>query len=182
MKNKMVQVWTSVMIVLLLALVTVQISGAEPGVQNWWKVSFKAPVAFSSPQKFGLDAVALVHPPESGLGKGQMEITLVAVPKDMQESFGNKDAEILSYVKATFLGSTLPAAKSVERSFLGRKVAGEAQTVSIPKQSELELYLIPLSDGDKVAVGFTRDVAMPKDKAESIINTVAQSFKEIKAQ
>jgi hypothetical protein len=182
MKSKIMHVWTSVMMALLLALVTVQISAAETGDQKWWKVSFKAPVAFSSPQTIGLDAVALVHPPESGRGKGQMEITLVAVPKDLQESFGNKDAEVLSYVKGTFLASTLPATKSVERTFLGRKVAGEAQTVSIPKQGELELYLISLSDGDKVAVGFTRDVAMPKDKAESIINTVAQSCKEIKAQ
>jgi hypothetical protein len=111
-----------------------------------------------------------------------MEITLVSVPKDMQESMGNKDADILSYVKATFLASTLPATKSVERSFLGRKVVGEAQSSSIPAPGELELYLIPLSDGDKVAVGFKRDNAMPKEKAESVINTVAQSFKEIKAQ
>jgi hypothetical protein len=180
MRRKNVHVWTSVIITLLFALLTVQISGAETGDQKWEKVSFKTPVAFSSPQKVGLDAVALVYPAESGLGKGQMEITLVAVPKDMQESMGNKDAEILAYVKATFLASTLPATKSVERSFLGQKVVGEAQSVSIPKKGELELYLIPLSDGDKVAVGFVRDIAMPKDKAESVIKMVAQSFKENK--
>ena len=182
MKTKILQVWTLAMVALLICLVTVQISGAETSDHKWGKVSFQAPVAFSSPQKVGLDAVALVYPPESGLGKGQMEITLVSVPKDMQESFGNKDAEILSYVKATFLASTLPATKSVERSFLGRKVVGEAQSSSIPKPGEMELYLIPLSDGDKVAVGFKRDSSMPKEKAESIMNTVAQSFKEIKAQ
>jgi len=181
MKSKILQGSTSVIIALLFAFLTVQISGAETGDQKWWKVSFKTPVAFSSPQKVGLDAVALVHPPESGLGRGQMEITLVGVPKDMQESMGNKDAEVLAYVKATFLASTLPATKSVERSFLGKKVVGGAQSVSIPKKGELEIYLVPLSDGDKVAVGFTRDVAMPKEKAESIINMVAQSFKEIKA-
>jgi len=182
MKSKIVPVWSLAMIALLICFLTVQISGAETSERKWEKVSFKTPVAFSSPQKIGLDAVALVHPPESGLGKGQLEITLVAIPKDMQESMGNKDAEIMSYVKATFLASTLPAAKSVERSFLGRKVVGEAQSSSIPKPGEMELYLIPLSDGDKVAVGFKRDSSMPKEKAESIMNTVAQSFKEIKAQ
>ena len=182
MKSKLVPVWSLAISTLLIFCVTVQISGAETKEHTWGKVSFKTPIAFSSPQEIGLDAVALLHPPESGLGKAQMEITLVAVPKDMQESMGNKDAEIMSYVKATFLASTLPAAKSVERSFLGRKVTGEAQSSSIPKPGELELYLIPLSGGDKVAVGFKRDNAMPKDKAESVINTVAQSFKEIKAQ
>jgi len=182
MKGKMVQVWTLAMMVLLIPLMTAHISGAATSDYKWEKVSFQAPVAFSSPQKVGLDAVVLVHPPESGLGKGQMEITLVAVPKDMQESMGNKDAEIMNYVKTTFLGSALPATKSVERSFLGRKIVGEAQSSTIPKKVEVELYLIPLSDGDKVAVGFKTDSAMAKEKAEDIIKAVAQSFKEIKAQ
>jgi hypothetical protein len=83
-------------------------------------------------------------------------------------------------VKATFLGATTPATKSVERSFLGRKVVGEAQSTSIPKKGELELYLIPLSDGDKLAIAFTRDAAFAKEKADSIISAVAQSLKEIK--
>jgi hypothetical protein len=179
-KGKNVQVWMSAMMALLIPFMTAQLADAQTSEYKWGKVSFQAPVAFSSPQKVGLDAVALVHPPESGLGQGQMEITLVAVPKDMQESMGNQDAEILSYVKATFLASTL-ATKSVERSFLGRKVTGEVQSSSIPKKVELELYLVPLSDGDKVAVGFKRDIGMPKEKAESVINMVAQSFKEIKA-
>ena len=124
--KKIIQVWTSTMIALLICFLTVQISGAETSEHKWGKVSFKTPVAFSSPQKVGLDAVALVYPPESGLGKGQLEITLVSVPKDMQESFGNKDAEILSYVKATFLASTLPATKSVQTLFLAGDRRGSA--------------------------------------------------------
>ena len=95
MKRKIAPIWPLAMMALLICFLTVQISGAETSEYKWEKVSFKTPVAFSSPQKLGLDAVTLVHPPESGLGKGQMEITLVAVPKDMQESMGNKDAEII---------------------------------------------------------------------------------------
>jgi len=182
MKSNRVQVLILFMVAIFICTMTAPISAAETGDIQWGKVSFKTPVPFSPPQKAGLDAVVLLHPPESGLGKGQMEITLVAVSKDMQESMGNKDTEILSYVKATFLASAKPATKSVERSFLGRKVVGEAQASSIPKKVELELYLIPLTDGDKVAVGFTRDIAMSKEKAESIVNMVAQSFKEIKTK
>ncbi len=182
MKKSFVRVGTLIVITLLISLLTVQISGAAKGEHTWGKISFQTPVDFSNPQKLGLDAVALMHPPDCGLGKGQMEISLVAVPKDMAESLGNKDAEILSYVKTTFLGSAVPAAKTVERSFLGKKVAGEAQTTSIPKKSELELYLVPLSDGDKVTVAFKWDAAFPKEKADSVIAKVAQSFKEVKGK
>jgi hypothetical protein len=170
----------SAMLVLLFSLFTVQLSGAAANDHTWWKIGFQTPVAFSSPEKIGLDAAALMHPPESGLGKAQMEITLVGVPKGMAEGLGNKDDKILQYVKTTFLGAATPAAKKVERTFLGKKVAGEAQATSIPKKGELEIYLIPLSDGDKVAVGFVRDAQFPQDKAEGVINTVAQSLKELK--
>jgi hypothetical protein len=180
LRFKKEQVLISVSAVIFLWAMTLQAGSADTKDSQWCKVGFKTPVPFSAPQKAGLDAVVLVHPPESGLGKGQMEITLVAVPKDMQESMGNEDAQILSYVKTTFLGSATPATKSVERSFLGRKVVGEAQSSSIPKPVELELYLVPLSDGDKVAVGFKKDVSMLKEKAENIIRTVAETFKEIK--
>jgi hypothetical protein len=167
---------------LLVGFLTVQISGAEQGEHQWEKIGFQTPLAFSAPQKLGLDAVVMMHPPESGLGKGQMEITLVAVPKDLQESLGKKDEEIRKYVKGTFLASTLPATRSPERSFLGKKVVGEGQAVSIPKKGELEFYLVPLADGDQMAVAFKWDAAFPKDKAESVIAKVAQSFKETKGK
>jgi hypothetical protein len=182
MKGKVRQVGILAIFVLLASLLTLQIAGAAKGEHTWGKIGFQTPLDFSAPQKLGLDAVALIHPPDCGLGQGQMEISLVAVPKDMAESMGNKDAEILSYVKTTFLGSATPAAKKMERSFLGKKVAGEAQTTSIPKKSEMELYLVPLADGDKVAVGFKWDAAFPKEKAESIIAKVAATFKEVKGK
>ncbi len=180
MKGKSAHLWIWLLMALLISLFTVQLSGAGANDHTWWKIGFQTPLAFSSPKEIGLDAAAMMHPPESGPGKAQMEITLVGVPKDMAESLGNKDAEILNYVKATFLGAATPATKKVERSFMGKKVAGEAQDTTIPKQGELELYLIPLTDGDKVALGFTRDAQFPKDQADGVINAVAQSLKEVK--
>ena len=56
-------------------------SGADTFPCTWWKVAFDSPVAFSPPQEIGMDAVALLSPPDSGLGQAQMEITLVAVPR-----------------------------------------------------------------------------------------------------
>jgi hypothetical protein len=157
-------------------------AGAGSNDHTWEKISFQTPLAFSAPQKIGLDAAAMMHPPESGLGKGQMEITLVAVPKGLQESLGNKEEEVKNYVKGTFLATTEPATRKVARTFLGKKVAGEGQSVTIPKKNELEFYLVPLSGGDKVALAFIWDAAFPKDKAESVIAKVAQSLKEIKGK
>ena len=54
MKSKNVPVWSLAMIALLTFILTVQISGAETSEHKWEKVSFKTPVAFSSPQKVGL--------------------------------------------------------------------------------------------------------------------------------
>jgi hypothetical protein len=182
MKGKVAHRVIPVMMALLVCLLTVQISGADQGDHKWEKITFQTPLAFSAPQKLGLDAVVMVHPPESAPGKGQMEIILVAVPKDLQESLGKKDDEIRNYVKGTFLASTLPATRSTARSFLGKKVAGEGQAVSIPKKGELEFYLVPLADGDQVAVAFKWDAAFPKDKADSVITKVAESFKEMQGK
>jgi hypothetical protein len=170
------------MVVLAAALVSASVGpvlGADTFPCTWWKVAFEAPVAFSPPQEIGMDAVALLHPPDSALGKAQMEIALVGVPKEMQESFGNNDTELMNYLKTTFMATGEPAEKKVERTFLGAKVVGDAQSNTIPKETWLELYLVTLSDGDKIAVGFTRDAAMPQEAAESIVDLAARTFKEV---
>jgi len=170
------------MIVLLLFFFSVHTAGAQTAEHQWGKIGFQVPLAFSSPKEIGMDAAAMQHPPESPPGKGQMEITLVGVSKGLQESLENKDEEIRKYVKGTFLGSVEPATRKTERTFLGKKVVGEGQTLSIPRKGELEFYLVPLSDGDKVAVAFFWDPAFPKEKVDSVIAKVAESLKEIKGK
>jgi hypothetical protein len=153
--------------------------GADTFSHKWWRVGFETPIPFSEPIRLGLGAVALVNPPENGLGQGLMEITLVAVPKDMQESMGNDDKEILSYVKSTFLGTAKPAESDSERSFMGQASKGGIQKTTIPKPGELEIHLVALSDGDKVAVGLTRDANAPVEDARRVMDMLARTFKEI---
>ncbi len=154
-------------------------SYAATHTNTWWKVSFDTPVSFSSPKEIGVDAVSLLHPPDSGLGKAGMEIVLIAVPKEMQEAFNDNDTEILNYVKTTFLAVNGPAKEKVTRSFLGTKSAGERHTTTIPQSKSIDVYLLTLADGDKVALAFVRGAAMTEDAAERIGALVASTLKEV---
>jgi hypothetical protein len=146
----------------------------------WWKAAFSAPETFSEPQKAGMDAVTLIQPDTAAPGSGRIEITLVAIPKDMREGMGMKsDDELAGYVKSTFLGTTKPAEKTVERTFLGKKVAGGVQNVKIPRKAELTLFLIPLSGQDTLALALVRDASVPADEAESVLATISRTIAEI---
>jgi len=165
-----------------LAISTQPATCTETFTNTWWKVAFETPVAFSPPKEIGLDAVSLLHPPDSGLGKASMEIVLIAVPKEMQEAFNSNDAEILNYIKQTFLALNSPAKAKVERTFLGTQSAGERHATTIPKNKSIEVYQLTLADGDKIALAFVRDAVMTEDAAEKVGALVASTFKEVPAK
>jgi hypothetical protein len=154
-------------------------SSSEKHANRWWKIAFDTPMRFSPPRETGLEAASFLYPPDSGLGKAGMEISVVAVPKEMQEAFAGNDTEILEYVKTTFLGLSGPAKAKTERTFLGKICSGESHSSTIPKNTIAEVYLFSLADGDKVAVGFVRDGAMPENTSEKIVATAAGSLKEV---
>ena len=157
-------------------------SSSEKHVNSWWKIAFDTPMVFSHPRETGLEAASFLYPPDSGLGKAGMEITLVAVPKEMQEAFAGNDTEILEYVKTTFLALSGPAKAKTERKFLGKICRGESHIATIPRNTVAEVYLFSLTDGDKVAVGFVRDGAMSENTAEKIMATAAGTLKEVAAR
>ncbi len=171
-------------IALLCAILCVSHSPAAQAAAErehvWWKAAFSVPTAFSEPQKAGLDAVTLIQPDTAAPGSGRLEITLVAIPKDMREGMGMKsDDELAGYVKSTFLGTAKPAERTVERTFIGRKVAGGVQNVKIPRKAELALFLIPLSGEDTLALALVRDASVPADEAESVLATISRTLAEI---
>jgi hypothetical protein len=148
----------------------------------WWTVAFETPVPFSAPREIGLDAVALAHPPGSGEGVGRIEIVLAAAPKDMVDGMGMSDEELLGYFKTTFLGLSAPAVRKVERTFLGRTVAGGAQSASIPRARNVESYLIPLSGGAKLFLAVASDAAVPAADIEAVLAALARSLKEVEGK
>lgn len=172
---------TTTILTLILALTVCCAPPAysEDFQQQWQGVAFSTDIPFSSPRDIGMDAVALTNPPESAPGQALFEITLVAVPKDMLESFGNNPAEVLGYVKSSFLATAKPAERTVERTFLGAPVAGEAQGLNIPKPADLEVYYVPLSGGGGMVVAFSTDPSLDGNQAESVKTKITSSFREV---
>lgn len=137
---------------------------------TWGKVTFQTPITLSPPMDIGIDAVTLTSP--------TVEITLVAVAKEMQEAFGNSDGDILEYIKTTFIAVSGPPQTTVERIFLGKKYTGEKHTATIPQPKSLELHLLSLKSGDKLALIISHDNSISEDEAEKVAVMIAATLKE----
>lgn len=129
---------------------------------------FTPPIPFSAPAPAGLDALLVVHPADAKSGGEKISLTAVAFPKDS----GMTDADLLSYVKMTFLAATT-SGRPVERTLLGRKVKGEALEKKIPSPSLAEIYVATKKNGDKVVLGFVFSPSFATEGEEAIAGIAA---------
>ena len=171
-------------LIFLIGIITVLILGtsafgSENFSYNWWKVTFKSPVEFSQPVEVGLDAVSLLNPPNADFKTVQIEITLVAVPKNMKEDLGNTDEDVIEYIKAVFLGTTEPPLETMDRSFLENTITGQVLDMAIPHDGLMEFYLVPLSNGDSLSIAFRWNLSIQREEVEKIISMVSSTLKEI---
>jgi len=139
-------------------------------------LSFSSALDFSAPEDAGLDAQRIVFPRDAKPGAETMSITAVRFPADAVGAGGMSDAELLDYVKTAFLAVT-GAGKPLERTFLGRKAAGEAFAKTIPVPVRAEAYVVALASGDKVVFGFAFSAEFAA-QAERAIAEVAASLRE----
>ena len=133
---------------------------------------FTPPIPFSAPVPAGLDALMTVHPAEANAGGEKLSLTAVAFPKDS----GMTDADLLSYVKMTFLAATA-GGRPVERTLLGKRVKGEALEKKIPAPSLAEVYVATKRNGDKVVLGFVFSPGFAEE-AEKAIAGIAATLTE----
>ncbi len=131
-----------------------------------------APVAFSAPEKAGLDALRVVHPADAKEGGEKLSLTAVAFPKDS----GMTDPELLDYVASTFLGASGPG-KPVERTILGKTAKGRAFEKKIPSPSLAEVFVATKKEGGKVVLAFVFSPSFAKE-AEAAVAAIAESLKE----
>lgn len=146
---------------------------------SWWKIAFDLPLQCRGPIELGIGAVAFVHPAESEPGQAKVEITLIAVPADLQSSLDNDQDAILDFVKGTFLGTTRRADENRERDFLGKTIVGDVQNITIPRRGQMETYLIPLSDGDMLAVSVMHTAETAADHSTRVIEALAATLREV---
>lgn len=135
-------------------------------------LKFVPPIAFSAPSPAGLDALRVVHPPDAKAGGEKVSLIAVAFPKDS----GMSDAELLDYVKTTFL-ATSASGKPVERTFLGKPVKGQSLEKKIPAPSNAEIYVTTKRSGDKVVLGFVFSPGFEREAQEAIAG-IAATMKE----
>ena len=135
-------------------------------------LKFIPPVAFSAPAPAGLDALLVVHPADSKSGGEKLSLTAVAFPKDS----GMSDAELLDYVKTTFLAAS-DSGRPVERTLLGKKVNGQALEKKIPSPSLAQVYVATKKGGDKVVLAFVFTPGFANE-AEAAIAAITGSLKE----
>lgn len=169
-------------IICLAGLAHPPLAAGQALVNAWGKVTFQTPLEFSPPVEIGLDAVSLLHPAGSDLGTATMEITLIAVPKEMQESFGNNDDDVLAYVKTTFLALTDPAEATMRRDFGGKASTGEKHATTFPRPRNLEIYLLPLSDGDKLVVALSRYQGVREEEMGKVASMISATLREAPAK
>ncbi len=163
-------------IVLILATALIGAAPASaagpPSAVEVHGLKFTPSIAFSAPASAGLDALLVVHPPDAKAGGEKVGLTAVAFPKDS----GMSDAELLDYVKTTFL-ATSASGKPVERTFLGKPVKGQALEKKIPAPSSAEIYVVTKKKGDKVVLGFVYSPGFAKEAQEAIAG-IAATMKE----
>ncbi len=168
------------LLVILIFAAAIGCGSPDKGHPNsWGSVTFSTPVKFSAPVDIGLDAVALVSPPERRPGAGRMEITLVKVVKDMAESIGDDETILTEYLKPTFLGITEKGTEAAGRAFLGKTIPGEIMETEVPVPGELVCYLVPLSGGDRLLVALRRAADTPAEEAETVLAMIAETLDEV---
>ena len=142
-------------------------AAAPPHLSRVHGLTFGTSIEMSAPAPAGLDALLLVHPKDARTGAERLSLTAVLFTKEALRDSGMKDAELLDYVKTTFLGST-SAGTPADRTILGRKVTGKAIEKKIPAPSRAEIYVVGTKKGGKVVLAFVFAPGFEKEAQEAI--------------
>lgn len=135
-------------------------------------------LAFSSPvplveEDLGSGAVTFASEKVEN-GRAPMYVMLYLVPDDLKAAL--ERPELLQTVKATYM-ATASKGQPVERTILGRQLAGERQTTTVPSEAVLETYLVDLPDGHTVAVGLSYAPSkVGAEQGEAFFQSVIESL------
>jgi hypothetical protein len=142
-------------------------------------VTFETPVNFSEPKPIKGGGVGVLYPANAALGNEDLRVTLLTVPATKVLD-GMTDQEMSAWSRYVYLDNASPPGGAVERTFLGRVVQGEAYIKQSGQRRVFqEVYVVPLSTGERLAVVFEADSRLPLQVIESLINPVTGSMREL---
>jgi hypothetical protein len=166
-------------IMMCLAAATGIVTGSQD--YSWESIRFRSDFQLSQPQSLGLDAVSMVYPADSEPGKSLAEIVLVKASKDMQKTMEMQEADLINYLKTTFLGFYGAPESTVQRDIFGKPVTGERFRQSIPVKSNVEMFFVRLRNEDGLMIAFRMVPEMPVEDAEKLVRTITESMTETDA-
>ena len=137
---------------------------------------FETPVGFSDLKPIGDAGFGVLYPATAAKGSQRLLITLVDLRVEDLVLLRMDEEQLFSYVKYLHFGLSGSAYQYQQRQFMGQALRGQVQVKS--NQHIVELYLVPLSDGSKLAVAFEIDPELPLMLVENTITAVTRSLRE----
>ncbi len=139
-------------------------------------LTFDSSVELTDSEPIGLHAKQFTYPANVETHKTELQIVFVNFDAESQTNMKMSDAELISYVKSTFLGTGKEAESKKERTIMGTHSTGEILTTKIPVASKIELHLITLFDKIKTAVAFKSINTIKPEVLESLISEITGSI------
>jgi hypothetical protein len=143
-------------------------------------VAFKSPEGFSEVRELGRRTTGIVYP-ETATESPHMMVRFAELESDSESWVKISPSEQMMLAKYLFLGNNSPAGDYSQRTFFGKPLAGEAQTIRTRDGYRyIELFVVPLEKSErKIAIAFESDTRLPLVTVETAINTVTESLQEL---
>jgi len=172
---KKLLIFTLITIFLIFSSLTFSETSYKYSIYN---IKFESDLEFSTPLKTGVSALSLIYPKKSTLSKAKFIVTMILYSKEMLVRMQMDDSKLLNYTKSVYLGIALPAKKYITREIFKKAVKGEFLSKKIPVQCNVEVFLISLNNGLKLALAFEYFPEISQVEAERIIAKIVNTMQQ----
>ena len=149
-------------------------------LQETLGVAFNSPEGFSEVRELARRTTGIVYP-KSDTQRPQMTVRFAELESNPNGWVKFNPSEQMMYAKYLFLGNNSPSGEYSQRTFFGKPLTGEAQTIRTRDGYRyIELFIVPLEKSQRqIAIAFESDTRLPLVTVETAIDTVAESLQEL---
>lgn len=152
-------------------------------LQETLGVAFISPEGFSEVRELERRTTGIVYP-ENSTQRPLMTVRFAEMNSNPDGWVKFNPSEQMMYAKYLFLGNNSPAGEYSQRTFFGKALAGEAQTIRTREGYRyIELFIVPLEKSQRqIAIAFESDTRLPLATVETAIDTVTESLEEVEGK